>query len=329
MKPTLKVFMNKIIDYAGLFPPSNLSMNDAIQNYLNYLSNQDEWMLSRFICSASKLPELDKYKDDFYSLKKEFQISLLGRGGKNSDDFFKGLDEDIQFAKKFKEVHGDKVLIDAYEVRFPESVIEESNPVRITEFLNKVAEIIESHQLDKIRSFYEGAFWGDWRKSIDALVEGISYHNVYVQSKKFNKYQIAGYKMRCGGIDPSMYPTPEQIAAVIQTCKRRQIALKATAGLHHPLRHFNKDEQVKMHGFLNLFGAGILTQYHDLGLDRLQSIIEDEKAINFVFTDYNFRWSEFSVTADQIQKAREQNIISFGSCSFDEPREDLQKLGYL
>ena len=32
---------------------------------------------------------------------------------------------------------------------------------------------------------------------------------------------------------------------------------------------------------------------------------------------------------EQIKQARESGFISFGSCSFDEPREDLQKLGLL
>ena len=329
MKSAFKAFMTELIDYAGLFPPANLSMDDAIQNYLDYISGEDEWILSRFICPASRLKDLDKYRDNFRLLKKPLHISFLSRAGKNSEDFINGLNDDLQIVKEFKNAHGDKVSLDVFEAQFPDSLIEESNPVRVTEFLNQVAEVVESQKLVKLKPFYEGAFWGEWSKTIDALVEGISYHNVYVQSKPDHAYQSAGYKLRCGGADPSVYPSPEQAAKVIQTCKHHQVSLKATAGLHHPLRHFNKDEQVQMHGFINIFGAGIIAQYHDLKLNQIRSIVEDEEAKNFIFTDSHFKWNEFSVTTDQIQKARQRNIISFGSCSFDEPLEDLQQLGLL
>jgi hypothetical protein len=329
MENAFKIFMSKIIDYAGLFPPENLSMDSAIQNYLKYNSETDEWMLSRFICLAYRLKELEKYRDDFRLLKKPLQFSLLGSGGKNIDEFVKTLETDLKLLLEFVEYHQNSVTVDAYEARFPEELIEESNPIRITEFLNKVAEIIGSRTPNKIMPFYEGAFLGEWSKTIEAIVEGISYHNIHVQSKPIVKYLPAGYKLRCGGVEPYMYPSPEQIAFVILSCKRHQIAMKATAGMHHPLRHFNETEQVKMHGFLNVFGAAILAQNHDLNLDRIQSIIEDEEIKNFIFTDSEFKWNDLSVTSNQINKAREQNMISFGSCSFDEPREDLQSLGLL
>lgn len=329
MENAFKLFMNKIIDYAGLFPSESLSMDSAIRNYLKYKNEPDEWMLSRFICPAHRLKELEKYRGDFHLMKKSLQFSLLGGGGKNIDEFFKTLETDLKLLLEFVEYHQNSVTVDVYEVRFPEELIEESNPIRITEFLNKVAEIIESKTPHKMMPFYEGGFWGDWTKTIDAIIEGISYHNIHIQNKPIVKYQPAGYKLRCGGIESYMYPSPEQIAFVILSCKRHQIAMKATAGMHHPMRHFNETEQVKMHGFLNVFGAAILAQNHELGLDRIQSIIEDEETKDFVFTNSEFKWNDLSISSAQIKKARERNMISFGSCSFDEPKEDLQNLGLL
>lgn len=327
MQTAFKALMNGIIDYAGLFPPAKLPMADAIRNYLKYKNGVHEWMLSRFICQPKRFGELEKYRDEFGTAGQPLHISVLGRGGKNSEDFLQGLEEDMNLVKEFAE--GGDIEFGAYEVRFPEEILEESNPVRISEFLNKVSEMIESGIPDGIMPFYEGALRGEWIKSIEALIEGISYHNVFVQSKQFDKYHLAGYKLRCGGADQSLYPTPEEVAHVILTCKRHQIAMKATAGLHHPLRHFNKAEQLKMHGFLNVFGAGILAQYHDLNIHEIAAIIEDENSENFAFTNSDFRWKHLSVTVNQIEGARKERMISFGSCSFDEPREDLRELGYL
>lgn len=329
MKSAFKTFMKEIIDYAGLFPPSQLPMETAVRNYAEYMNDADKWMLSRFICPATRLQELEKYCDDFRSVNKPLPISFLGRSGKSGADFLEGLEEDIKAVNEFVENNGGITKIEAYEVRLPEEIIEQGSPVRISEFLNKAGEIIEANIQDKIVPFYEGAFWGEWTKTIEALAEGISYHNIYVESKRFDRYRLAGYKMRCGGAEPSMYPSPEQVAHVILTCKRHEIALKATAGLHHPLRHFDEAEQVRMHGFLNVFGAGIIAQSHDLNVNQIAEIINDENSDNFIFTDFEFKWKGFSVTIDQIKEARSQRMISFGSCSFDEPQEDLRGLGYL
>lgn len=335
MSTAFRAFMNRIIDYAGLFPPAKLSMDDAIQNYLKYKNDSDEWMLSRFICPAIRLKELEKYQDKFRSFEKPLSFSFLGRGGKSINEFLTGLIEDLNMVMEFRRYNADNIKVDAYEVRLPGEIIGKPDPESIANFLNRVAEVVESGAPDNLSPFYEGAFTGEWEDMISALISGISQHNQFVEDKGFAKYKTAGYKLRCGGVEPSMYPAPEQIAHVILTCKRYRIPLKATAGLHHPLRgrrpirHFNEAEQLKMYGFLNVFGAGILAQYHDMGVSEIKKTVEDENPDNFTFSDNEFKWCDISVNAKQIQQAREERIISFGSCSFDEPREDLQELGYL
>lgn len=329
MHSAFQVFMSNLIDYAGLFPPAQLPMETAIQNYLQYKREADEWMLSRFICPAGRLHELEKYRDGIRAMKKPLQISFTGRGGKNVNDFFAGLEEDLKLVSEFAEHNSGSVSVEAYEARLPEELIEEGNPVRISEFLNRIAEIMESKCPGEMNPFYEGDFRGEWSKTTEAIIEGISYHNLYVESKQFGNYRPAGYKLRCGGAEPSKYPLPQQVAHIILTCKRHGIALKATAGLHHPIRHFNESEQIKMHGFLNVFGAGIIAQYHELNADQITAIIEDEDAKHFIFSDSEFKWNGLSVMVDKVVEARKSRVISFGSCSFDEPREDLRELGYL
>ena len=55
MKTSLSVFQDHLIDYAGLFPPANLSLDAAIKNYANYMNSQDSWMLGPFILPVSQL----------------------------------------------------------------------------------------------------------------------------------------------------------------------------------------------------------------------------------------------------------------------------------
>jgi hypothetical protein len=47
-----------IVDYAGLFPPAQLSMGQAIANYARYHGGEDSWMLGRFVVPANRLGEL-------------------------------------------------------------------------------------------------------------------------------------------------------------------------------------------------------------------------------------------------------------------------------
>jgi hypothetical protein len=84
-----------------------------------------------------------------------------------------------------------------------------------------------------------------------------------------------------------------------------------------------------MHGFVNVFGAGVLGQVHGLDEERLGAILEDEDATHFSFDKHGFAWKEWHSTAPEAAFARHEAVVSFGSCSFDEPRDDLRALGWL
>ena len=71
--------------------------------------------------------------------------------------------------------------------------------------------------------------------------------------------------------------------------------MKATAGLHHPIRRHDESVQTKMHGFLNVFGAGVLALSHGLDQDQIQAIIEDEDPANFIFNEADFSWKNFTL----------------------------------
>ena len=49
MKNSLQKLMNGLIDYAGLFPPAKLPLDQAITEYISHFGNQKKWMLLRGI----------------------------------------------------------------------------------------------------------------------------------------------------------------------------------------------------------------------------------------------------------------------------------------
>jgi len=128
-----------------------------------------------------------------------------------------------------------------------------------------------------------------------------------------------GVKIRCGG---DAMPSPESIAATMVACRDARVPMKATAGLHHPYRTESQ------HGFLNICAAAVAAW---TGADQVEvaSIVDerDTSAITLTAASLTVRGRDFDAAA--CVGAREHLFASIGSCSFDEPVEDLIALGVL
>jgi hypothetical protein len=57
-------------------------------------------------------------------------------------------------------------------------------------------------------------------------------------------------------------------------------------------------------------------------------MLEEENPKSFSFDDEFFAWREWKIDLKRL-KNRRKFVTSFGSCSFDEPREDLHALSLL
>jgi hypothetical protein len=62
-------------------------------------------------------------------------------------------------------------------------------------------------------------------------------------------------KFRTGGLAAELFPTPVELAAVINACRDRDLPFKLTAGLHHAMRHTDPETGFTHHGFLNVLVA--------------------------------------------------------------------------
>ena len=335
MKESLRTFMNGLIDYAGLFPPADLPLNEAIEEYVSQLKSNNSSMLSRFIIHTSKLNDLEQFLPLFSDLD-ALRLSVLGGGGNSDDDYLNKITENIADITKFREKHGEKIEIDVIECKMPSNSPSRKTMVEVTTLLNenglthyheflKLPEINMNYSTDVDESI--------WDEEIVPTVELLS------------KMKNTGIKLRCGGVVKEAFPTVEQIAAMIQTCVIAEVPMKFTAGLHHPIRHFAEEYDEYMHGFINTFGAGIFAtifpkpnnlqeKYRMFIL--LSHMIDDQNAENFSFTNNSLIWkvgddrdTEFEIDDEKIKTARKKNMISYGSCSFQEPIDDLSQLGWM
>jgi hypothetical protein len=62
-------------------------------------------------------------------------------------------------------------------------------------------------------------------------------------------------KFRVGGLAAELFPTPVELAAVLCSCRDRQLPFKLAAGLRHALRHTDPETGFTHHGFLNVLVA--------------------------------------------------------------------------
>ncbi|HKI32340.1 MAG TPA: hypothetical protein VKA46_10765 [Gemmataceae bacterium] len=315
MLPSVRAFLSGIIDYAGLFPPAKLPLDQAIRNYAEYRAGSDAWMLGRFVVPVARLAELEAHAGLFQQ-GAPWVFSALGQGGDTLAEFVAGLDADLDAITAFQERHGERVVVDVIELRLPRW---EKQTWTFWDLAEATGSFVTSPFLPGLTPVFERPLSPDWRSSILSAINFA------------DQMRPTGFKLRCGGLEASAIPSPEQVALAIYYAIDCGVPLKFTAGLHHPIRHFNSGVQAKMHGFLNVFGAAVLARVRAFRLaeDQLREIIEDEDAAHFAFDETGFRWKQYHVPTDTIVTARRWFVLSFGSCSFDEPRDDLRAMGIL
>ncbi len=290
-----RALLTEIIDYAGLFPPSALSMTEAVRNYAAYQHSIYNWMLGRFVVPVSRLDEFLANAKDFFQADGDVcRLSVLA-----GED----IDGTLRTIENFNRANAPFIVCDALELK-----AETAAQIEI------IAEILPPN----LTTYFEIPISKDLADLVSTLA-------ICKQRAK----------IRTGGVTVDAFPRNEAIVRFMRTCLAANVPFKATAGLHHPLRCMkpltyqeNAPEGI-MNGFLNVFlGVGLLQQgYHSR---LISDLFNDNRADNFLFDDEGILWrQEYFVSTPLLRYIREKNVISFGSCSFDEPVMDLLELELL
>jgi hypothetical protein len=302
---SLRALLAHAIDYAGLFPPANLALEPALRNYALYVREPDAWMLGPFILPLAEFDAAGRNISQF-DKERPLRISALGPRTDDASTFEQSLSAAMDAIASFRSNCGGAASIEQFEMPLPKDVS---------------ADVIET-----IRSSIVGSglnvFW-----EAPAVLAGRVIELIAASNRAHSETKL-GFKLRTGGVTAEAFPSSDQIAGVLTTAGNQQVPIKFTAGLHHPVRLFHESVQTKMHGFLNVLGAGVLALEHSWKESDIIRMLEDENADSFSFTDERFAWREWEISTERIRAHREL-VTSLGSCSFDEPREDLRALNLL
>ena len=327
--PGLRELLRGAIDYAGLFPPANLEMAPAIQNYAHYRAEPEAWMLGRFVCPAARFGELSSLVDARFTAAAPLHVSALGRSGATQDEFLDQTRQDLVDIAAFRRRHGERVNVDCFETRLPGAVIATGDVKGLTRLVAASADLIELHGPPTLMPYYEAALAGDWQTGLAAVFEAIYEDAASEAAEGRERCAPAGFKLRTGGVEAAAFPASEQIAFVLDGCRRFDLPLKFTAGLHHPIRSYRESVKTKMHGFLNVMLAALFAYAANWPQADLTRLLDDEDAADFHSHEDGIGWRQHALDPQAVHRLRQEYGLTFGSCSFDEPRDDLRALGML
>src|SRR5262245_3799972 len=327
MASSLRALLTNLVDYAGLFPPAKLPLDQAIRNYARYRGEPEAWMLGRFICPAAQLGQLVSLGSELFNTREPFRFSVLGRGGKEAKEFFDNVRADLADIARFRETFSERVAIDAYEVKLPDSAFNPIKPNQLSSLVGTVAYLIETSGPPAMAPVFESPVTD--RAAHLAVIQALHDDAQSLEARTRRRFSRLSYKLRCGGLEATAFPPPEMMALVVCACRTAGVPFKATAGLHHPLRRFDAGVQAHMHGFVNLFGGAALAAKHGLGEKEVGGLLLDEHARNWTWSGGRLRWKNLEASSSDIEAVRRDLALSFGSCSFDEPRDDLRQLGWI
>lgn len=314
--------MTGIVDYAGLFPPAALAMKPAVTNWARYMQSDDAWALGRFVVPMARLAEFDAALDGIDLPppgQDPWRVSALV-----GDDMDRDIDRIFDFNRRR-----------APEPPPTEASLEAGDDVGTPDLTGGVAidaveiKVATGGQIDRAM------------KSIPEQVE--PYFEVAVGPSAPDPRSLitamagtgARAKIRTGGVTPDVFPAAGDVARFILACNAADIAFKATAGLHHPVRasypltYEPGCASGVMYGFLNVFLAAAFVRAARFNERDCVQILEETNPKAFVFDDSGVSWRDKRIDAARLARVREAFAVSFGSCSFEEPLGDLRKMGLM
>ncbi len=285
-------FLEGMIDYAGLFPPASLGMEEAVHAYSEYRSGADRELLGRFVVPASRLREFARALEGSALYSDEvWPVSVIA-----GSDF----GDAQRRSREFNASNPGRAFCDSIETvadgsRAVKSILEESG--------------------DEFDLFLEVPLSSNPATTIAAM-----------------SGTRAAAKIRTGGVTSEAIPSSDAVLRFMSECHRHSVPFKATAGLHHavrshyPLTYETDAEKGLMFGYLNIFlGAAALEAGWDEAEVRL--VLDQQDRSCFDFDSDGAVVNGRRLTNEQLIEARQRFARSFGSCSFTEPVAEARELG--
>jgi len=296
------VLLRDLIDYAGLFPPAALAMAPSVANYDAYSRSEWRWILGRFIVPVARLGD--------------FEAAFAGLPAPQTGADFTNW--------RLSVLLGSDPVADIARVR--EFNVRMTNPAvsRVAVVESIEAKVTSPAEITRLSGIIPTELAVYFEFPLSGCAEFIATVSSFGRRAK----------IRTGGETADKFPAPESVIEFIHQCAASNVPFKATAGLHHPLRSVHRftyqpeSASGTMHGFLNIFMAAAFLQA-GMKADLAVQLLKEQSAQAFQFELDGVSWHQHRLSRHQIASARQDFAVSFGSCSFTEPIDDLRSLHLL
>ncbi|GAA2775740.1 hypothetical protein [Saccharopolyspora taberi] len=266
-----------LVDDAGLFPPTALDMAAAVTRHRADRAAGEPMLTHRFLCPASRIGELREELTDIDRI----DIGLIADQGVGSlAETCGAIADDERTSLALLEI-----------------------PVARARSVDEVLKAL--HALpDPAPAFLEPAS----PTEVDEVVEAV---------RRDDTGRTLGAKLRCGGVRAELFPSPAEVAHFLVSCTTGGVPFKATAGLHHAVRHRAEETGFVHHGYLNLLLATAVAAAGG-SEDEVRQALEIEDA-----AELGDRIA--GLGAEAVTRTREA-MVSYGSCSTSTPVREAQAL---
>jgi hypothetical protein len=279
---TIPALFRHLVDDAAMFPPGDLPLVEAVAAHRAHRKSDHADLVGPFVCSDDDLMKVAA--EAARSGEGPLEVSVVITGGAG------GIEPAVRYGDRSADV-----VVKSVEVRLRDEDDLSRNALRVVRACDDC--------LDEENAFVEIGMDGAWERALDVVAD-------------------AGYaaKLRTGGLDASLFPNADQVAAFITACLDREVAFKCTAGLHNAVRHTAADTGFEHHGFLNVLLA-TRASLDGAAQDEMSALLENRDG------------EALAAKAAELSEAQAVGVrkwfTAFGSCSIDEPRHDLTALGLL
>jgi hypothetical protein len=288
-----------LIDYAGVFPPASLSMQQAVDEYLDVRTARIRWITGRFLCRASQLESLAAVAtSQLRSGDEPWKIGVI---------FDMGAGAAATLCNDFQ-----AEMSPAMSITVVEAKTTRSDPPAIAQLAETIGSFDHEASL-----FIEVVRDGSLAEQIDAIAENLR-----------SRGRTGGAKLRCGGLATDDFPSVDTVTEFLWEAALNQLPFKATAGLHQPIRHHDDGLGVWRHGFMNILMASVACDEGE-DMDTVAAIVAETDPSAFSMSATAARWRDLSVPGSALRRSRKTGFVAYGSCDLAEPITALRDLNFL
>lgn len=296
---SLRVFLDRIIDYAGLFPPASLDMMTSVNNYSRYLNHPQRWALGRFVLPVARLNEFLKARENINAERWQLSATISAK-----------IDQELADVEEFNRKHCG-AMIDCVEVRVRN--LDEIELVRVhrPSGVSALFEISPEQAEELLPALRQ--IGGNAKLRTGGVVE-----------EAFPAVeQIAEFIARCAELGVPFKATA---------------GLHHPLRCIRPLTDEPDSREAPMHGFLNLFTAAAVawsavSSGAGVQCVELATCLADGERANWHFGEDALTWSggeePIRLSLEALRSTRSRFALSFGSCAFEEPLRDLREIDLL